>query len=135
MWHTLHTLSLDYSEVPTPEQKQTMSVFLDAIGKLLPCISCREHYQRYVQEYPLSEAVQSAEALQHWLVRLHNRVNTRLGKPEYTHDQWYNEITTDYGWLSSSPGKGISRMMLIYIVITVIVIAISMYMYRKYRNR
>ena len=127
MWHTLHTLSLDYSHVPTTEQQQTMSVFLDAIGKLLPCISCREHYQRYVQEYPLAQAVQSAEDLQRWILELHNRVNERLGKSKYTFDQWYNEITTRYGWLSSSPGKRMSTTVILCIVIGILLIGITLY--------
>jgi hypothetical protein len=130
MWNTLHTISLDYSQVPTIEQKHTMTVFLTVIGKLLPCITCREHYATYVHENPFVHAVQSAEELQRWLLGLHNTVNGRLGKSKYTFEQWYNEMTTRYGWLSSSSGKTNYRKIIPCSLVGILLICIAIYIYR-----
>ncbi len=51
---------------------------------LLPCPVCREHYREILAAMPVDSWLDDRKSLTEWVWTLHNRVNTRLGKPEIT---------------------------------------------------
>ena len=48
------------------------------VAEILPCIICKIHMKRYIQQHAITEPVSS------WLHSFHNDVNERLGKPLVT---------------------------------------------------
>ena len=79
-----------------------------SIGYTLPCPHCREHYLKFLQDHPLEPFLQDEGnhiapakyegvsygniGLQRWVHTLHNEVNRRLSKPEFTFSDSLNLV-------------------------------------------
>lgn len=80
-WIFLHSITLDYPDEPTVEDKKNIRDFFTLAGKVLPCDICRGHYQENLKKHPLTEQVLSSRFdLVKWLVDLHNEVNKATKK-------------------------------------------------------
>lgn len=62
-------------------------------GPLIPCPECREEFKNVVAQEGAYNAGNSREACA-WVFRVHNKINARLGKPQYT----WKEAMRDYGF-------------------------------------
>ena len=51
---------------------------------MLPCAICREHYKQHLAKNPLTPFLDSRKDLLKWTIDIHNKVNKKLGKPEWT---------------------------------------------------
>ena len=82
-WMTLHSVSLIYPEVPSPEERAIASKFLDLFARTITCIFCKNHfasmYAIYKNEHP--EYLNSRQDFALFAFRAHNTVNKRLDKP------------------------------------------------------
>lgn len=87
LWRFLHASSFAYPDEPESHRKAQMLEFLKSVGKVLPCKTCRNHYVEYLQENLTEEVVESKKSLSSWLVELHNSVNRRTGKKEWSYDE------------------------------------------------
>jgi hypothetical protein len=56
--------------------------FVESYKEIIPCLSCREHFEQVLVENPVPEA----DDLFKWSVDVHNIVNRRLGKPEFSYE-------------------------------------------------
>lgn len=84
LWRFLHASSFAYPELPDEPRQRQMLAFLRGVGDVLPCKTCRDHYREYVDGKLTPADVSSRAALVSWLVELHNSVNRRVGKREWT---------------------------------------------------
>lgn len=82
MWIVLHSFAAQYAVKPTDEERDDMKRFLDGFIAHYPCLICRKHFRETVLP-TLPYDVSSQEALERWVHAAHNRVNQRLGKPQY----------------------------------------------------
>ncbi|VDM57193.1 unnamed protein product [Angiostrongylus costaricensis] len=80
-WNLLHTVSVYYPEKPTEVEKQTASTFMESLAKLYPCDFCAKDLRRDLKENP--PKLGNREDFAMWMCRLHNKVNRRLGKPDF----------------------------------------------------
>jgi len=82
-WMTLHSVSLIYPEVPSPEERAIASRFIDLFAGTISCIFCKSHfsamYALYKHEHP--EYLNSRRDFALFAFRAHNTVNKRLDKP------------------------------------------------------
>ncbi len=93
-WQFIHSIAYAYS--PTSDQvKKTYYDFFIGLGKVLPCMECREHYKENVKEIELFNALDSQETFFRWSYDLHNAVNKQTGVPE---KNWpsYESVKTRY---------------------------------------
>jgi len=86
IWETLHYVSMDYPEIPSPLEIARFFAFFESLMTVLPCETCREHYEAYWKAHPIANALTTG-TLKQWVLDLHNAVNRRLGKPEWGVDQ------------------------------------------------
>ena len=56
--------------------------FVEGYKEIIPCLSCREHFEQVLVENPVPEA----DDLFKWSIDVHNIVNKRLGKPEVSYE-------------------------------------------------
>lgn len=84
LWRFLHASSFAYPDEPDALRRAQMLEFLKSVGSVLPCKTCRNHYNEYINEHLTEEVVLSKAVLVAWLVDLHNSVNRRTGKKEWT---------------------------------------------------
>lgn len=76
VWFFLDSLCISYSNTPTEKEKIYYKNFFIAVGEILPCHHCREHYKEYIKSYPLDEEIlKSKKNLINWVLKLHNKIN------------------------------------------------------------
>jgi hypothetical protein len=74
-WIFLHQISFSYEPV---KQKKYVQQLLEMLPFVLPCKFCRTSLTEYMEELPLEPALDSREALTHWMYDIHNKVNEKL---------------------------------------------------------
>ena len=80
-WTLLHSIAAYFPAQPTHQQQQDAKIFLDTFSRLYPCQECAEDLRQDLVTHP-ARLTSSAEFSQ-WMCEMHNRVNVKLGKPEF----------------------------------------------------
>lgn len=97
-WTLLHTLTVNYPDHPTDEDKADILQFIRLFGKFYPCKFCSRNFARELETFP--PRVDSRYDISMWLCELHNNVNVRLGKPVFdcsaVFDQWQRDPANGY---------------------------------------
>jgi len=94
LWHSLHTMSFNYPVKPTQEQKQQYKNYILALVHVLPCGICRKNLPSNLEKCPLNaHALKNRKNFSRWMYRLHEQVNTMLGK---TSGLTYEEVAQRY---------------------------------------
>lgn len=87
-WKMSHYITLAYPNNPSSEDKTVVKIHFENLKHLLPCENCRSHYSQNLKSNPLTDEILSSKyQLIKWLIDLHNSVNRRNGKKEYTIDE------------------------------------------------
>jgi len=92
-WIFLHTVTMNYPKEPTEQDKQHYYQFFRVLEHVLPCEKCAHNYSNNLTKIPLTSALENRGKLIHWLIDVHNEVNTETGKPLYTYDKVIDEYT------------------------------------------
>ena len=74
-WFFLHTLTFNYPENPTEQDKEIYKNFFLSLQNILPCSKCREHYKELLNDYDISNHLESKNKLIRCLYEIHSRVN------------------------------------------------------------
>ena len=93
-WLFLHTITFNYPENPTQQEKDSHYQFFTNIENVLPCETCREHYKKNVEIYPIQ--LDSRDTFIRWLITIHNQVNIMNGAPTWTYDEVYDLYKRKY---------------------------------------
>ena len=81
LWFFLHTVSFNYPENPTPNDKKHYKNFILQLQHILPCRYCRENLKKNFKKLPLrAKDLKNRESFSRWLYKLHELVNGMLGK-------------------------------------------------------
>ncbi|EKM53649.1 uncharacterized protein PHACADRAFT_260119 [Phanerochaete carnosa HHB-10118-sp] len=80
-WKLLHTMTLRYPEEPTDDERAALNSYFHLLSRLYPCGECAAEFQQLLQKYPPQTSSRRSAAT--WLCAVHNKVNERLGKPEF----------------------------------------------------
>jgi len=83
-WMTLHIACLGCQDA------KVLTDFVEGYKEIIPCLSCRDHFEQVLVENPVPEA----DDLFKWSVDVHNIVNKRLGKPEVSYEAALANIVT-----------------------------------------
>jgi hypothetical protein len=81
-WESFHAKTFGYPINPSDQQKYDYMNYFINLGKVLPCEYCRLSYQKFINEDDTMldmSVMESRETLTKWAMRLHNRVNKKLG--------------------------------------------------------
>jgi hypothetical protein len=88
LWRALHSLAEVTEDVVVWEG------LLEKVHATMPCPECARHFGEWRREHPLrltgeeeGEGLTVSESVRIWLLTLHNDVNRRTGKPEWTVEQ------------------------------------------------
>jgi FAD-linked sulfhydryl oxidase len=90
-WIFLHVVTMNYPKEPTNEDKSLYRNFFSSLKRVLPCEKCAHHYEQHIIDDPIEPALDSRDSLVRWLIKIHNKVNEDLGKPQYTYEQVIEE--------------------------------------------
>ena len=79
-WHLLHSVSINDQEKISPEEIDDYILFYKTIGRILPCVMCRYHYDMLTRNRPLYSSNLTRAKLIEWTWQLHNYVNEITNK-------------------------------------------------------
>lgn len=88
IWTFLNTLAAAW----TPTLHDYLLTTCDAIGAILDCPTCREHWRELLRELPPRD-LNTRYAVCRWVNDIHNRVNQIAGHPFYP----YERMVTEFG--------------------------------------
>lgn len=85
LWRALHSLAEITEDVDVWEG------LLEKVHSTMPCPECAGHFGEWLRTHPLQltgeDGLTVSEPVRIWLLTLHNDVNRRTGKPEWTVEQ------------------------------------------------
>ena len=126
-WTFLHTVTYNYPENPTEDDKRNYHNFFDSLQHVLPCEKCKDHYKQNIQKYDLDSNLDSREDLVKWLIDLHNNVNKDNGKPVWSYDEVYNK----YDNLHNS---NMINKVIVFVILSIVLIMIF-FLYNIYDGK
>ena len=92
-WKFIHFITLGYPDMPTESQKKKYYDYFHSLKHVIPCSICASHFAENLEELPLDDNVlASRENLVRWGINIHNIVNKKNGKKEYTYEEGIKEI-------------------------------------------
>lgn len=91
-------MAAHFPEKPNESQQKDVKQFFSSLSRLYPCEPCAQDMQIEIQKDP--PILKSQETFSQWLCQFHNKVNVKLGKPEFDCRK-VNERWRD-GWLDGS---------------------------------
>ena len=85
-------MAQNYPDSPEQERQQQMHAFLRAMPFTLPCARCSRHALEYMNERKEAflQSTRSRKHLVRFLWQMHNAVNARTGKRNFTLNQLQN---------------------------------------------
>ena len=90
-WTFLHTITYNYPENPTDNDKKNYHNFFMNLQHVRPCKKCQAHYTENIQKYDLNNSLDNRDDLVKWLIDIHNEVNKHTGKRVWTYSEVYNK--------------------------------------------
>lgn len=88
LWFFLHTISFNYPENPSFNNKTNYNDFYNTLKNIIPCELCKAHYIKHLETSPPN--LSSRNELVKWTIDLHNQVNIEVGKPVYSYEKAIN---------------------------------------------
>jgi hypothetical protein len=81
LWHFLHTMSFNYPNEPTNEQKKHYRDFVLSLENVLPCKYCRMNLAKNFKAVPLHWSdMKDRYSFSNYIYRLHEHINHMLNK-------------------------------------------------------
>lgn len=97
LWTILHGIAERVGSTPFPQyqndERRALIKVMKTLEKVIPCPSCKEHYEVYLKEHPVDKAIMDTpyqdlnRYVKTWFWELHNWVNESLGRPLFPYDQ------------------------------------------------
>ena len=79
-WNYLHTLTFNYPENPTNENKKYYYELFNNLQFTLPCKYCRESYGIFFKYININDYLNDRMGITYWLYTIHNIINLKLNK-------------------------------------------------------
>lgn len=94
-WYVIESviISMDTKEKPS---REFVSFFFYSLQNILPCPTCREHYQKYFQKYDIEKILTSKKKLFLWIYNLRNEIQKRNGKSFISFETYLKELEKKY---------------------------------------
>lgn len=89
LWGFIHTITIIDFENNKEYNDKTKEQLVN-IRDCIPCYKCKNLYKEYLEKLDNLDMTKSL-VLFYWSVDLHNEVNKKLNKPEWTYHQALNE--------------------------------------------
>jgi hypothetical protein len=81
LWHYLHTMSFNYPQHPTAQDKKHYKDFIINLQYVLPCKYCRMNLTNNFKRYPIKTSdMRDRESFSRYVYNLHELVNKMLDK-------------------------------------------------------
>ncbi len=103
LWRILHGIAersgRTSSVLAQGDERRALIRIMNSLVKVIPCPSCKEHYEVYLKEHPVNKAIMDVPYrdlqayMKKWFWELHNWVNESLSRPLFP----YEDLSAAYG--------------------------------------
>ena len=124
VWAAMHYIALGYPDDASSVDKVNYAQFYKSLYKVLPCITCANHYEELMRTNDVTKHMASKETLFAWTVEIHNAVNKRLGKREWSVEEALIRYT-------ESQEKGYIQYWLLFLIVVIIGLAVVAYLFSR----
>jgi hypothetical protein len=111
-WMALHIACLGCQDY------KIIAGFVEGFKAVIPCLSCRMHFDSVLTENPVPEAGDFFK----WSVDVHNIVNKRLGKPEFSYEEALANIVVPDVAVPNSPRFDFKIATIIFLMVVILVL-------------
>lgn len=126
-WIFLHSITLEYPDNPTIEDKKNMNNFIQSLKDILPCLKCRVNFRDHLQNNPLDDnALSSKKNLIKWLIDIHNSVNKLNGKEELSYEKSLEKI------FNSFEKNKWKQTIIIYVALIIVFATMVIFLFKKF---
>lgn len=120
-WLFMHSISFQYPEYPTEEDKNNYKVFFESLKNTIPCPKCREHYSENLKQKPIQ--LNSRDELIQWVIDIHNEVNKKNSKKIYSRKEVEKLYLSKYNYsIKENLTENSSMNMLLIIILIFLII-------------
>lgn len=120
-WLFMHSISFQYPENPTEEDKNNYRVFFESLKNTIPCPKCREHYSENLKQKPIQ--LNSRDELIQWVIDIHNEVNEKNSKKIYSRQEVEKLYLSKYNYsIKENLTENSSMNMLLIVILIVMVV-------------
>ena len=106
LWGAIHYIALGAPESLDSTQQLQYKHFYTSLSQVIPCYSCRQHFQELLNTYPIDNYLGNKDTLFIWTVTVHNAVNKSLNKPEFSvidaKNKWMQSTNNNVNNLSTN---------------------------------
>ncbi len=97
IWSYLHTITIIDGDINNIiSEHNRIRPYIEKLHEIIPCKTCSEHYLVLLQKYPLDNCITEHLGLFKWTVNIHNEINRKLNRQEWTFDQALRQWGTPY---------------------------------------
>lgn len=141
-WFVIHVTALKYPEYPGDEDKHAYKELFSELWRFIPCKMCANHYKQHLLEIPIDPYLVNQKTLFEWTVKLHNAVNTSLGKPIMSLPDAIAHYSLPNGGAFKAPAAlpngqqehALHMLMAVNVFVIVLVAAFMVWMWRTRRG-
>lgn len=128
-WIFLHSVTLSYPECPTITDKTNIKEFFYAIGKILPCATCRINYVKHITKYPLTDKILSSKKnLVKWLLNIRNEGRKTYGKPPISYEKLLIKYTKMYS------NKTNYNKIYLFVLMFIVILFVCQFAYVRFKS-
>lgn len=140
LWFSLHTISMNYPNYPSNEDKINYKDFFISLKNVIPCTVCKKNYIRHLKENPIDSKLNTRKDLVYWLIDIHNMVNAEIGKKQMSYDAVIQKYESIYNKKIFSPNtienfesnlKKNNNINYLYVLLIVFTLIIIYYFYLR----
>ena len=86
LWFNLHIMAINYAITPSIDEQEQMYLFLSNLPAIIPCKKCKTNLSIFLfhNRAKMRQHVASRNALFEFILQMHNNVNSRLNKPQWS---------------------------------------------------
>ena len=95
-WFVLHTFAISYPLQPDAATKRAYYEFVTNLPIFIPNDQIAKHVAQLLQQYPISQYLDSRDQFIMWAHFIHNRVNAQLEKEQLPFDRYHETYYAHY---------------------------------------
>lgn len=95
-WFMIHTIALNYPHSPNDTTKKKYYDFIYSLPLFIPVNDIAAEFSKLLDLYPVAPYLDSRDAFIRWTHFIHNKINTKLEKPELSLHDFYAQYYEAY---------------------------------------
>ncbi len=95
-WFFLHTIAFTYPVNPNKVTKRKYYDLIQNFPLFIPSENIGNRFTELLDKYPVTPYLDTRESFSRWVIFIHNKVNSMLGKKEFTYLEGCDEYFNNY---------------------------------------